>query len=169
MKRLALSLLLCAGLAYADTPAKPEVADEADVLRVQLAESRAENLAVKIEAAKRDLADLQRAAQDARAKLTAKYVLVDGDQVDPVSRVIQRAPKPETKAAVAPAVAPAVAAAKKRVDEAQSKVDAAEAKLRGASPKKDSKKTKAGVSVETPNQTGGITAAEVNNGRPATP
>ena len=167
MKRLALSLLLCAGLACAETPAKPEIVDEADVLRVQLAESRAAELTAKIEVARRDLEALKLQAAVAVETLEQKYKfkLADGDQIDPTTRAIKRAPKPETKASVAPAVA----AAKKRVDEAQSKVDAAEAKLRGASPKKDSKKTKAGVSVETHNQTGGITAAEVNNGRPATP
>lgn len=95
MKRLAYALLLCAGLACADP--KPEVADEADVLRVQLAESRAESLAVKIEAAKRDLADLQKAATDERTKLTTKYRLGEGDQVDPTTRAIKRAPKKEAK------------------------------------------------------------------------
>ncbi len=105
MKRLALSLLLCAGLACADnvTPAtgtlapKPEVVDEADVLRVQLAESRADSLAAKIESARRDLETLQKAAADERAKLTAKYKLADGDQVDPTTRAIKRAPKKDVK------------------------------------------------------------------------
>jgi hypothetical protein len=101
-----LALLLCAGLACADnvTPAatgtfapKPEVVDEADVLRVQLAESRADALAAKIESARRDLETLQKAAQDERAKLTAKYRLAAGDQVDPTSREIKRAPKKDVK------------------------------------------------------------------------
>ncbi len=97
MKRLALSLMLCAGLACADTPAKPEVADEADVLRVQLAESRADSLAAKIESARRDLETLQKAAADERAKLTVKYKLGEGDQVDPTTRAIKRAPKKDVK------------------------------------------------------------------------
>lgn len=88
---LAVLLLACA-LAHAD-----EIADEADVLRVQLAESRAEALAARIEAAK---AELQRLLDDAakhRAALQQKYKLADGDQVDPSTRKIVRAPKKEAK------------------------------------------------------------------------
>lgn len=93
--RWILVLLLCSGLAYAD--AKPETVDEADILRVQLAESRADALAAKIESAKRDLADLQKATEAARASLQQKYKLAAGDQVDPTTREIKRAPKKEPK------------------------------------------------------------------------
>lgn len=93
--RSILAVLLCAGIACADP--KPEIVDEADVLRVQLAESRAESLAVKIEAAKRDLAELQKAASDERTKLTTKYRLGEGDQIDPQTRAIKRAPKKDVK------------------------------------------------------------------------
>lgn len=96
MKRvlLALSLLLY-GAAFAD---KPEVAEEADVLRVQLAESRAELLAARIEQAKADLATLVEAAKTERSALQKKYKLAEGDQIDPKTREIKRAPKaPEPK------------------------------------------------------------------------
>ena len=88
---LAVLLLACA-LANAD-----EIADEADVLRVQLAESRADALAARIEAAK---AELQRLLDDAtkqRAALQKKYKLDAGDQIDPSTRAIKRAPKKEAK------------------------------------------------------------------------
>lgn len=86
------TLLLLAAHALAD-----ETADEADVLRVQLAETRAEELAAKIELARRDLAQLQAAARDARAALQQKYKLGDGDAIDPQTRAIKRAPKKDGK------------------------------------------------------------------------
>lgn len=85
-------LLFACALAHAD-----EIVDEVDVLRVQLAESRADALAAKIEAAKRDLAELHRLADDARAALQKKYKLDAGDQIDPSTRAIKRAPKKEAK------------------------------------------------------------------------
>lgn len=90
MKALLLVLAL-AGLAHAET------VDEADVLRVQLAESRADALAARIEAAK---AELQRLLDDAaaqRSTLQKKYKLDAGDQIDPSTRAIKRAPKKEAK------------------------------------------------------------------------
>lgn len=93
MTRLLVAVLLLAcALAHAD-----EIADEADVLRVQLAEARAEALAARIEAAK---AELQRLLDDAaaqRAALQKKYKLDAGDQIDPSTRAIKRAPKKEAK------------------------------------------------------------------------
>lgn len=83
-------MLALAGLAHAET------ADEADVLRVQLAESRAAELQARIELAKHDLAELTKAVEAERAALRKKYSLVDGDQID-AKRTIVRAPKPEPK------------------------------------------------------------------------
>lgn len=88
------TLLLCAAFASA---AEPETIDEADALRVQLAESRAEELAAKIEVARRDLEKLRAAADTERAALQKKYRLTDGDRVDPQTRAIVRAPKKDVK------------------------------------------------------------------------
>lgn len=85
---LAVLLLACA-LAHAD-----EIADEADVLRVQLAEARAEALEAQIEAARRELLERRLAVRLEREKLQHKYKLAEGDQVDPSTRKIVRAPKP---------------------------------------------------------------------------
>lgn len=87
------TLLLLAAHAFA----ADETADEADVLRVQLAETRAEELATKIEMAKRDLETLSKAAEAERAALQKKYKLVDGDSVDGKTRAIKRAPKKDAK------------------------------------------------------------------------
>ena len=88
------TLLLCAALASA---AEPETVDDADALRVQLAESRAEELAAKIEVARRDLEKLRAAADAERVALQKKYRLADGDRVDPQTRAIVRAPKKDAK------------------------------------------------------------------------
>lgn len=88
--------LFCAALACAE-PVKDETVDEADALRVQLAESRAEELAAKIEVARRDLERLRAAADAERAALQKKYRLTDGDRVDPQTRAIVRAPKKDVK------------------------------------------------------------------------
>lgn len=95
MTRLAIlaTLLLLAAHAFA----ADETADEADVLRVQLAETRAEELAAKIELARRDLETLRTAARDERAALQKKYKLGDGDSIDPQTRAIRRAPKKDVK------------------------------------------------------------------------
>ena len=90
---LALSLLLY-GAAFAE---KLELAEEADVLRVQLAESRAELLSARIEQAKADLATLVETAKLERTALQRKYKLGDGDQIEPKTREIKRAAKPEPK------------------------------------------------------------------------
>lgn len=94
---LALVAALLFAAAYACADPVPEIVDEADVLRVQLAESRADSLATKIETAKRDLADLQKQADALRAALQQKYKLAEGDQVDPTTRAIKRAPKAAPK------------------------------------------------------------------------
>jgi hypothetical protein len=88
---LAVLLLACA-LAHAD-----EIADEADVLRMQLAESRADALAARIEAAKAELHRLLDDAAAQRSTLQKKYKLDAGDQIDPSTRAIKRAPKKEAK------------------------------------------------------------------------
>lgn len=86
--RALLLVLVLAGLAHAE-----EIA-EADVLRVQLAESRAAELSARIELAKHDLAELTKAVEAERAALRKKYSLTDGDQID-AKRTIVRAPKPK--------------------------------------------------------------------------
>lgn len=90
------AILFCAALACAE-PAKEEIVDEADALRVQLAETRAEELAAKIEVARRDLEKLRAAADAERAALQKKYKLGEGDGIDPKTRKIARAPKKDVK------------------------------------------------------------------------
>lgn len=92
------TMLLCVAFACAQQPpAAVEIVDEADVLRVQLAESRVAELATKIEMAKRDLETLSKAAEAERAALQKKYKLVDGDSVDGKTRAIKRAAKKDAK------------------------------------------------------------------------
>ena len=86
--RALLLILALAGIARGD-----EIADEADLLRLQLAESRSEELAAKIEVARRDLEKLRAAADGERAALQKKYRLNDGDKIDPQTRAIVRAKK----------------------------------------------------------------------------
>ena len=92
---LVLALLLAA------TARAEEVADEADVLRVQLAESRARAAAAVAEIAQRELAAARQVEQDATAAFRSKYKLADGDGIDE-KRVIHRKPAaapPPAKAA----------------------------------------------------------------------
>jgi hypothetical protein len=96
MKRLLAVLLvghaLACGVALAEPAPKPEVVEEVDLLRAQLAESQAQEAKTRAEA-------LQILAMQARDNLRAKYRLGDGDGIDPQTRVIRRAPKPDKKPA----------------------------------------------------------------------
>lgn len=96
MKR-AIAIIATVLLLAAHALAADEIVDEADALRVQLAESRAEELAAKIEVARRDLEKLRAAADNERAALQKKYRLNDGDKIDPKTRAIVRAPKKDVK------------------------------------------------------------------------
>lgn len=96
MKR-AIAVIATVLLLAAHAFAADETVDEADALRVQLAESRAEELAAKIEVARRDLEALRTAARDERAALQKKYRLNDGDKIDPQTRAIVRAPRKDVK------------------------------------------------------------------------
>jgi hypothetical protein len=97
VRRAALLVLAVAAVLFALGGAialadKPEVIDEVDILRVQLAESQAAEAQTRAEA-------LKLVAQQAVGALRAKYKLGDSDSIDPQTRQIRRAPK-TTKPAV---------------------------------------------------------------------
>ncbi len=86
MRAIILATLLLSAPALAD---KPEIIDEVDLLRVQLAESQAAEAKTRAEA-------LQLVAQQAFTALRAKYKLGESDGIDPQTRQIRRAPKKPT-------------------------------------------------------------------------
>jgi hypothetical protein len=82
---LAIGLFVLGGaVALAEPAPKPEVVEETDLLKVQLAESQAREAALR--------------ANALMVAFRAKYHLGDSDQVDEKGRIV-RAPKPEKKPA----------------------------------------------------------------------
>ncbi len=84
-----LTVVVCA-LALAADPVKPELVEEADLLRVQLAQAR-------VDLAQRTLNDAKRVADEVNTAVQTKYKLGPEDAVDPQTRVIRRASKKTTK------------------------------------------------------------------------
>lgn len=95
IRRLAVVLLvvlaaLVFGGAVALAESLPQEVAEADLLRVQLAQARAE-------LAERALMDARRAVDEAAALVRVKYKIREADTVDVQTRVIKRVPKTPTK------------------------------------------------------------------------
>jgi Xaa-Pro aminopeptidase len=94
MKLLALVFALCVGAPALADPAKPtallpDVVEEVDLLRAQLAQAR-------VALAERALQDARAAAEQAIAAVRAKHKLTEADSVDMQTRKITRS-KPSPK------------------------------------------------------------------------